>query len=209
MVRELKFAACYVYSPHGSSAIAAQSRLARTFLKAGDFSFLQKCTGIVGRQVVDGCVLSQAFDGNPVLVPVPGSEPWNASALWVAERLCAALLRQGLGDAVWTVLRRTTAVRKSGTAASFDRPTFSNHYASLAVDGVSFCPHRILLVDDIVTKGRTLLAAAARLQQAFPAAQISAFAFFRTMAAIPEIGRLLDPCVGEIRWIRGDARRQP
>jgi adenine/guanine phosphoribosyltransferase-like PRPP-binding protein len=70
-------------------------------------------------------------------------------------------------------------------------------------------PERIVLIDDVVTKGRTLLAAATRLQEAFPSAQIRAFALVRTMGLIAGVNQLLDPCKGEIRWRAGDAHRNP
>jgi hypothetical protein len=65
------------------------------------------------------------------------------------------------------------------------------------------------LVDDVVTKGRTMLAAATRVHEAFPSARIDAFAFIRTMGLVEEIEHLIDPCVGEIRWTGEDAQRRP
>ena len=59
------------------------------------------------------------------------------------------------------------------------------------------------------TKGRTLLAAAARLQDTFPTMGIRAFALLRTMGFVEGVQHLLDPCVGEIRWSAGDAHRSP
>lgn len=59
------------------------------------------------------------------------------------------------------------------------------------------------------TKGRTLLAAAARVREAFPNAQIRAFALLRTMGFLAGVDHLLDPALGEIRWQHGDARRIP
>jgi hypothetical protein len=59
------------------------------------------------------------------------------------------------------------------------------------------------------TKGRTLLAAASRVQEAFPCAQVRAFALVRTLGLIFGIKQLLDPCKGEIRWRSGDAQRRP
>jgi hypothetical protein len=58
------------------------------------------------------------------------------------------------------------------------------------------------------TKGRTLLAAASRVHEAFPCAQIRAFALVRTMG-FSGVQQLLDPCKGEIRWRAGDAHRSP
>jgi hypothetical protein len=70
-------------------------------------------------------------------------------------------------------------------------------------------PAQIILVDDVVTKGRTLLAAALRLREVFPRARIKAFALFRTMGFDAELDQVADPCVGEIVWRAGDAHRLP
>jgi hypoxanthine phosphoribosyltransferase len=67
----------------------------------------------------------------------------------------------------------------------------------------------ILLIDDVITKGRTLAAAAIRLQEAFPKADIRAFALIRTMGFVLDIPRLLEPCQGVIHWNGEDAYRAP
>ena len=67
----------------------------------------------------------------------------------------------------------------------------------------------VVLIDDIVTKGRTLLAAAERIREALPEARIKAFALIRTQGAARDIHALLDPCRGEIKWKGGDALRRP
>ncbi len=67
----------------------------------------------------------------------------------------------------------------------------------------------VVLVDDVVTKGRTLLAAAARLRSVLPSADIRAFALMRTQGFAHHIGHLAEPCHGVIRWTGGDARREP
>jgi hypothetical protein len=68
---------------------------------------------------------------------------------------------------------------------------------------------QLILIDDVVTKGRPLPAAAARLRQTFPGCRIRAFALLRTMGLVPDVDRLLSHCIGEIRWKAGDARRCP
>ena len=59
------------------------------------------------------------------------------------------------------------------------------------------------------TKGRTLLAAANRVHEAYPCSQIRAFALLRTMGLTSGVLQLLDPCKGEISWKAGDAHRSP
>jgi hypothetical protein len=71
-------------------------------------------------------------------------------------------------------------------------------------------PERITVVDDVVTKGATLLAAASLLAVAFPDAEIRAFALVRTMGLIPDVDRILDPVLGWIRRTAGSgADRDP
>jgi hypothetical protein len=48
-----------------------------------------------------------------------------------------------------------------------------------------------------------------RLQDAFPAAQIRAFALVRTMGFVLDVPRLFDPCEGEIHWNGEEAHRTP
>jgi hypothetical protein len=123
--------------------------------------------------------------------------------------LAFALLNVGLGGTAWPGLRRVRAVRKSATAVPGNRPTVSVHYESFVLEPPPTAPKKIVLIDDVVTKGRTLLAAASRVQEAFPCSQIRAFALLRTLGLTSGIQQLLDPCIGEIRWKAGDAHRSP
>jgi predicted amidophosphoribosyltransferase len=144
-----------------------------------------------------------------LFIPVPRSLPQTSGHPSAARWLAEALVRQGVGAAVWCGLRRLFEVPKSATAAPGCRPTVHDHYYSLAVDPPPAGPARVVLIDDVITKGRTVLAATARVREAFPNAQISAFVLLRTMGFVQEVDRFLEPCVGEIRWISGDALRDP
>ena len=209
MIRTIAYASCYVYSPAGTGAVCERSRLLRTLLKAGNASFMLKYACRVRQQAENSPQLAGFFGATDVLVPVPGSAPYAEGGSWTAEHLAVALLKVGLGGATWSGLRRVRAVRKSATAAPGDRPTVSVHYESFVLEPASMVPDRIVLIDDVVTKGRTLLAAASRVREAFPGCQIRAFALLRTLGLIAGVQQLLDPCIGEIRWKAGDAHRSP
>ena len=208
-IRRITFASCYVYSPCGSGAACERSRLLRAMLKSGDAHFIVKYAFRVRQQVVEESPLAGFVCPDHILVPVPGSARSAAGSMTVAEHLAMAMVEAGLGGGLWNGLRRIWPVRKSATAPPGSRPTVANHYDSFAIEAATALPPRVVLVDDVVTKGRTLLAAAARLQDAFPAAEIRAFAMLRTMGLVRGVDHLLDPCVGEIRWIAGDAHRSP
>jgi len=164
----------------------------------------------VHQQATDSPLLAGFFGTTDVLVPVPGSAPSGAGVSWVAKHLAAALVNEGLGGSAWSGLRRVSAVRKSATAAPGERPSVHLHYESFLIERPEMPPpERIVLIDDVVSKVRSLLAAASRVHEAFPCAQIRAFALVRTMGLVTSIQQLLDPCRGEIRWKSGDAHRTP
>jgi hypothetical protein len=209
MMPVVTYASCYVYSPTGMGPVSERSRLLRTLLKAGDEGFIRKYALRVHQLVADAPPLAGFFASTDVLIPVPGSSPHAAGGLWAAEHLAIALVNEGLGGIAWSGLRRVRAVRKSATAAPGERPTVHLHYESLLFERPTMPLESVVLVDDVVTKGRTLLAAASRVHEAFPHARIRAFALVRTLGLISGVSQLLDPCKGEIRWRAGDAHRCP
>ena len=177
-------------------------------MKAIDPRWLPRYAGLVYRTSLQHPQLAGLFAPGAVLVPVPGSAP-GSEAPWVASQLAVALRDVGLAGTVWPGLQRQFAVRKSATALSGERPTVHEHYQSFSVIRPAGVMRRIVLIDDVVTKGRTLLAAAARMQAQFPHADIRAFALIRTLGFQRQVGHLIEPCQGVIRWAGGDARREP
>ncbi len=209
-IRSVAFASCYVYSPGGVCAVSARSRSLCALVKTAAPEFTAVCVRRVVAQMNATSILATFFDPDDVLVPVPASEPRRAAES-PAERLADALVSQGLATRVWTGLSRTRAIPKSAISAPGRRPTVTAHYDSLGVARGASLPDdaRLLLVDDVVTRGRTLFAAAIRLHEAFPRARVRAFALVRTLGFVHELERLLDPCVGRIGWRAGDVHRNP
>ena len=204
---EIRFASWYVYIP---GRVTPASRSLRTSVKNGNVKQLLNRAIRLDGESLEASPFAGFFPGAAMLVPVPGSKPSAGGGATAAGQLALALLEQGLGRGIWFGLRRVKAVRKSGTAPPGARPTVKNHYDTMAVDKIdgSGTSH-IVLIDDVVTKGRTLLAAALRLREVFPDADLRAFALLRTTGYSFDVERSLLPCVGKIEWSGLDARRRP
>lgn len=208
MIDRLTFAAPFIYSPRGTSAVAIRSRQLRDRIKAGDRELLP----LIARRVAELVAAGQFpnfFGPEVTLVPVPGRAPQVTGGLWVPDLIAQALRNAGLAREVWPALQRISAVPKSAWAAPGERPDVQHHLASLAMTDHLPPSGHLVLVDDFVTKGRTLLAAATKLEEALPGIDIKAFACVRTMGLVPDIDRVRDPVVGVIQEIHGDASRQP
>jgi predicted amidophosphoribosyltransferase len=204
---DLQFATGYVYSPTGESDVSQRSRLMCARVKNGSQKWL-KCYVARMRQD-DACRFNGFFREHTLLVPVPQCRSGTLPSFWVARRLAHALLDAGLGEEVWPGLRRIAAVDKSASAWRGKRPTVQQHYQSFAVIPSPRTPSDIVLIDDVITKGRTAVAAAVRLQEAFPSATIRVFALVRTMGLVMDVRRLFDPCEGSIHWNGDDVHRDP
>jgi len=80
----------------------------------------------------------------------------------------------------------------------------------MKVQGRITRPEEIILVDDVVTRGATLLGAANRLLDVFPRTHIYALAIMRTISNPVEFEKLYDPCIGKIELLEsGETSRIP
>lgn len=211
LLSEVPFAAALVYSPRGQSAESKKSRdQVRDPLKRGDSEFLRTVSEHL-RPFLPDDLAAGFLAPDVVLVPTPRRAPLaSKDALWPGRLLAEALVRGGLGARVLPCLTRTEAVPKSAFAAPGERPMPERHYATMRVERELLeVPKRITLVDDFVTKGATLIAAASRVKEAFPAADVRVFALVRTMGLIPDIEAIGAPCVGRITFDGFDVHRQP
>lgn len=205
----LSFASCYVYAPHGTGVVCMGSRLLCQRVKACDPLWMPRYAGSVADLVLRDRQYTRLFVPGLVMVPVPRSAPSGPQS-WPAWQLATALRSLGLGGAVWAGLQRRLPVRRSATAPVGRRPTVHEHYESFAVSrDLRPTPERIVLVDDVITRGRTLFAAALRLREALPNADIRGFALVRAQGFVTRLDRVLAPCEGFLWWARGDVLRDP
>jgi hypothetical protein len=209
LLSEVRFGAFLAYSPRGTSELSQSSRVARDVVKYVQPERLQRVCDRLQRDFA-GTPLDAVLGREVMLVPAPRHTPLVKGTLWPAQRLAEELRARGLGNDVVPLVTRARAVRKSAYAAVGARPTPQEHLESLTIEPLLANPVRVTVVDDVVTKGATLLAVASLLAAQFPEATVSAFAMLRTLGLQPEVEAIVAPCVGSITLTSsGEAWRSP
>jgi hypothetical protein len=190
--------------------MSRNSRLGfRDALKKGDRPFIAACAARVLQYHREGR-FGDLFGPSVTLVPVPGSAPLPSGALWIPLRICEELAACGLAGAVAPTVTRIKAVPKSSLQTGPNRPSLKAHYDSMDSDIFAQAAARVVLVDDVITSGCTMLAAASRAAEAYGAIPIRGFAITRALSTEELTDTIRAPCLGEVRPSRnGKAYRRP
>jgi len=208
LLSEVEFGAFLTYSPRGQSDTSRKSKTITIDIK-------QDTSGVIHYVVkrlsdlFNEAGLREFLNDTVTLVPAPRRAPLVKGALWPAHRICEELVDLGLGREILPCLARIKAVSKSASAAWGHRPDVETHLDSLQVESTVASPRSITVVDDVITRGATLYAAAHLLRAAFPQATVRAFALVRTMGLIPNVDQIIDACVGKLTLENGRVFREP
>lgn len=223
---EVPFGAFLAYSPH-RPAIDPLHATSKQFVWA-----LKEDGQFHGESAIDLAVrrlaevrpeeLKTWFGPDVVLVPAPRSSPFpprdlevplrgtERDFLWVPRRICEVMVQLGLAAETQTLLVRERRVTRSSAAGASERPLPQTHLDSLSCRPMLDSRPRILVVDDVVTRGATLLACASLLVDRFPEAQVGTFALVRAMTNPLEFSAMLAPVAGFITLRpQGDTLRRP
>lgn len=212
-ISEVKFGSLLAYSPHGNSLKDKESKSVMINLKNDNVlrSGILTSEYIVRaiKRDIEKFPFADYFNSNTVLIPIPKSSLLKKDTLWVSQRITDALVRNGLAKSSEGCLERVIALPRSSKSTPENRPKAFQHYESMRVRKLLFNPEEIVLVDDVVTRGATILGAVNRVAEAFPNTRIRAFAVMRTISRPEKFSQIVDPCVGTIKLSGGEAWRDP
>ena len=211
-ISEIKFGSLLTYTPRGNGSDHNESRTVMrnlkndVVLKSGNL-MSEKIAQIIKENLGD-YPFSDYFNENTTLIPIPKSSLPQKDDLWVPQRVTTALAKIGLGKSEECLFRETPLPRSSKVSAP-NRPKTSQHYDSMKVKELLFKPKEIILVDDVITRGATVLGAVNRLAEIFPDIRIRVFAVMRTISNSDEFSKIVDPCTGTVSLIGIDTSRVP
>lgn len=150
------------------------------------------------------------FSDDVALIPLPGHAPVTEDGLWVPYRLAKAMCKNGMGYSAVPCLTRDKAVSKSSRSKPEERPSVLDHFQSLRVNATIADFESVVLVDDVITRGSTLMGAANRLREVFPDVNIRAFTVFRTISDANEFTEFVEPVKGKVTLYQsGKTHREP
>jgi hypothetical protein len=224
---ELSFASLWRYAPQGTTPESIRSRNFCYAIKNDSYVSVRRGEGTVvpmraveffakhlkrAVSLPEFAFLGEYFGPGTILVPIPRSAPQkDPKGLWPTKELCKAMVAEGLAADMMPLLERIEVVPKSAGAKSGpERPGPQRHFDSTRVipSLPLFRGRKLVLVDDVVTRGSTFIGMHARLRAVVPDVEIKCFAAVRTLSR-QEVEGILDPVQGTIRFVGGQLRREP
>jgi predicted amidophosphoribosyltransferase len=196
---DLSYLSIINYSPRGRTEISIKSRQLCDAIKNGNRAYIKRA--IEHLKSHDESIWRPFFNENATLVPISRSSLLQEGALWPAKEIAACLLEEGLAREMISIINRKTALNKSALQPNAEaRPSVDDHYRSFEISRQLISPTHITLVDDVLTLGRTSMACALKLKEAYPDAEIRFFSVMRTQSLIPDIEQLVDISNGNIHF---------
>lgn len=210
LLSEIEYFSFLNYHSKGTSNSAKKSRMVRDALKNIDTEAIPKVVAALAKYYSEGSFGNLLTDA--VLVPAPRSAPLlTPDSAWPCKVLCEEMLKHGLGNKSIHALVRHESVAKSSFQTHGNRPPASIHFKSLKYVGGISSTDKVVIVDDILTKGATMLAMASHLAESAKVRNIACFALMRTRNFLEDIDKIIEITRGQIVYDAGSdsVRRLP
>jgi len=200
-----------LYASRGENEPSLRSKRLCAGIKRGSSNIIKKAVEIIESPTQENSIFKECLHPSVILVPAPKSSPLlNNDTLWVPKLICEELLSSGLAESVMPLLTRTEKVPKSAWASPGERPTVQKHLETIEAQTDMLSTREITIVDDVITKGSTMLACAIKLQENYPNAQVRCFSLFRTVGFQGNIDSVSEPTKGTIELLpSGEPKRAP
>ena len=203
----------YSYCPYAPKEPGNRHKHAVAFLRAFKngrgyrFTAWDRDFAQVVQIIVDRARECPAFGAPCIVVPVPRSGSSRKSFDPRASDLPCLPLARALADAIpgVQVAELLTRIREVPRASDTDgRVSVQTHLESLAVDlPRSLVGKRLVLLDDLLTKGTQLMACCLALQNAGHHGEIEAFCVAQTVAPSATPEQLEPYLIHHVRWRKG------
>lgn len=224
-LQSLEFGSCFSYTPRPSSLVPTildsmkDSKNYTLWLKQDIMVTVGEDKDSIPMSTYVANTLSRNLSTLPfadffgdytILVPVPSSSITPPGGLWVPKRIAEAMVSLGIGDDVVTLLKRSSSVPKSSYSSPAKRPSPSTHYDSLTVERSITDITNVILIDDVITRGSTMIGCANRLLDEIPGIKVRGFGAIRTMSYATNFVNWYDPVKGSVILdLSGDPQRTP
>lgn len=217
LISELEFGSLWTYCPRtegdvNEEEIKKSKNLAISLKTESKLAqkevFMSEFVSQKMQQELDNLPFAGFFTEDTALIPIPKSSLMKADSLWVPDKIARALANKRLGIHL-PCLQRIKAVTKSANSTAENRPKAIEHYNSIKIKPPIQQPKNIVLIDDVITRGATMLACASVLREYYPNASIKGFAVIRTISRPEEFKAIKDPCIGKIYLTNEETIRRP
>lgn len=206
----LKFGSYLNYSSN-KNATSNNAKMSRNIvwsIKNDKENIIQRALGHL-KENINSSILKDFFEEDSVLVPIPRSKPqFSAAAIYPSQIICQELVSLGLGKTVKEAVKRVETTIPSHLRNKGERPKIREHIETSEInEELTIFENKIILVDDVITKGTTFLAYAEVLKERYPLIEVKAFALARTRG-FGDIEQLIEPFKGEIYEKNGEGNRR-
>ncbi len=208
---ELTYCSLLSYASHPVTDEQKRSRGVAFDLKQNRQYSAGGICDIVAKRVLEQIAhFPDIFGSDVIAIPIPSSAMKKPGSLHVPSELTFALKRARLVGEVEDIVTRVRSLPKSATSDPQERSTALSHFGSVEI-AKPLIPSTstLLLVDDVITRGATLMGIAWKIREAFPEANIYAFAAMRAISDPSEFIGILDPIVGKITMRGRYTQRRP